>query len=147
MSQLQRQATAVSRRQAPPWVALGITVHGGWIGAVLASVYLVWLLNLYNFMDGIDWMTVAEVVKSEHCFAQVKVGDKLVFDPFLNPQKSSGVMCPKALLPVLTQIGAIWEMAAEWAEAGKERASSRAHTVPITQAVEKCLRYNRRHCP
>jgi hypothetical protein len=30
--------------------------------------------------------TVAEVVKSERCFAQVKVGDKLVFDPFLNPE-------------------------------------------------------------
>ena len=33
---------------------------------------------------------VAEVVKSDACFAQVKVGDKLIFDPFLNPQKSTG---------------------------------------------------------
>ncbi len=65
--------------------------------------------------------TVAEVIKSELCFAQVKVGDKLVFDPFLNPEKSTGVMCPKALLPVLVQIGAIWEMAAEWADSGKEQ--------------------------
>ena len=48
------------------------------------------------------------------------MGDKLVFDPFLNPEKSTGVMCPKALLPVLAQIGAIWEMATEWAESGKE---------------------------
>jgi len=63
---------------------------------------------------------VAEVVKSEHCFAQVKVGDKLVFDPFFNPEKSKGVMCPKALLPVLVQINALWEMNAEWAESGKE---------------------------
>ncbi|MCJ7716826.1 MAG: hypothetical protein MUO54_09945, partial [Anaerolineales bacterium] len=54
------------------------------------------------------------------CFAQVKVGDKLVFDPFLNPEKSTGVMCPKALLPIMSQIGALWEMAAEWAESGKE---------------------------
>lgn len=67
-----------------------------------------------------QYQTVAEVVKSEHCFAQVAVGDKLVFDPFLNPEKSTGVMCPKALLPVLAQIGAIWEMATEWAESGKE---------------------------
>ena len=29
-------------------------------------------------------------------------------------------MCPKALLLVMSQIGAIWEMAAEWAESGKE---------------------------
>ena len=73
-----------------------------------------------NLARMMKYRTVAEVVKSEHCFAQVKVGDKLIFDPFLNPQKSSGVMCPKALLPLLAQIGAIWEMAAEWADAGKE---------------------------
>lgn len=65
--------------------------------------------------------TVAEVVKSERCFAQVKMGDKLVFDPFLNPKKSTGVMCPRALLPVMSQIGAIWEMATEWAASGKEK--------------------------
>ena len=63
---------------------------------------------------------VAEVVKSEACFAQVKVGDKLVFDPFLNPEKSTGVMCPKALLPVLLEVNALWEMQMEWAESGKK---------------------------
>ena len=63
---------------------------------------------------------IAEVVKSEHCFAGVKVGDKLVFDPFLNTQKSSGVMCPRGLLPVLVQMNAVWEMVFEWAESGKE---------------------------
>ena len=63
---------------------------------------------------------VAEVVKAEHCFAQVKVGDRLVFDPFLNPQKSTGMMCPKALLPVLLEINALWETVAEWADSGKE---------------------------
>ena len=73
-----------------------------------------------NVMKMMQIQTVAEVVKSERCFAQVKVGDKLVFDPFLNPEKSTGIMCPKALLPVMSQIGALWEMAAEWAESGKE---------------------------
>jgi hypothetical protein len=63
---------------------------------------------------------VAEVTKSERCFAQVKIGDKLVFDPFLNVQKSTGPMCPKALLPVLMQINALWEAGAEWAESGRE---------------------------
>ncbi len=63
---------------------------------------------------------VAEVVKSEACFAQVKVGDKLVFDPFLNPEKSVGVMCPRALLPVMVQINSLWEMIAEWSDSGKE---------------------------
>jgi hypothetical protein len=60
-------------------------------------------------------------VKSGGCFAQVKVGDKLFFDPFLNPQRSTGVMCPKALLPVLLEINALWEMTAEWADSGKEK--------------------------
>jgi len=73
-----------------------------------------------NVAKTMQFQTVAEVVKSEHCFAQVQVGDKIVFDPFLNPEKSTGVMCPKALLPVLVQIGAIWEMSAEWATSGKE---------------------------
>ena len=73
-----------------------------------------------NAAKAMAYQTVAEVVKSEHCFAQVKVGDKLVFDPFLNPQQSTGVMCPRALLPVLIQMNALWEMTAEWAEAGKE---------------------------
>jgi len=63
---------------------------------------------------------VAEVVKAEHCFAQVQVGDKIVFDPFLNSEKSIGVMCPKALLPLMTQINALWEMTAEWAASGRE---------------------------
>ena len=68
-----------------------------------------------------QYQTIAEVVRAEHCFAQVKEGDKLVFDPFLNPGKSKGVMCPKALLPVMIQISAIWEMAPEWAQSGKEK--------------------------
>jgi hypothetical protein len=77
--------------------------------------------KLFNNIEQLlKFETVAEVIKSERCFAQVKVGDKLVFDPFLNPAKSKGIMCPKALLPVMSQIGAIWEMAAEWAASGKE---------------------------
>jgi hypothetical protein len=67
-----------------------------------------------------QYQTVAEVIKSDRCFAQVKVGDQLIFDPFLNIKKSSGAMCPKALLPVLLQINAIWELATESAASGKE---------------------------
>lgn len=65
---------------------------------------------------------MAEVIKSDRCFAQARVGDKLIFDPFLNIQKSSGNMCPKALLPLPVQINAIWEMASEWADSGRETA-------------------------
>lgn len=73
-----------------------------------------------NIAKTTQYQTIAEVIKSDACFAQVKVGDKLVFDPFLNPEKSVGVMCPRALLPVMVQINSIYEMSAEWAESGKE---------------------------
>jgi len=79
------------------------------------------LEKLFNSMPAAEGVqTVAEVVKAGGCFAQVKVGDKLVFDPFLNPEKSVGVMCPKALLPVCVQIHALWEMMSEWANSGSQ---------------------------
>lgn len=34
----------------------------GWLGLVLAAFYLVWILNLYNFMDGIDGIASVEAV-------------------------------------------------------------------------------------
>lgn len=34
----------------------------GWFGHVLAALYLVWLLNLYNFMDGIDGIASVEAI-------------------------------------------------------------------------------------
>lgn len=41
---------------------MGITVAPGLVGAVLAAFYLVWMLNLYNFMDGIDGIAGAEAL-------------------------------------------------------------------------------------
>lgn len=46
----------------PPVVMFGFTVELGWLGHVLAAVYLVWLLNLYNFMDGIDGIASVEAI-------------------------------------------------------------------------------------
>lgn len=40
----------------------GMEVRLGWFGHVLAAVLLVWLLNLYNFMDGIDAIAAIEAV-------------------------------------------------------------------------------------
>lgn len=40
----------------------GFVVDLGWFGHVLAAVYLVWLLNLYNFMDGIDGIASVEAI-------------------------------------------------------------------------------------
>lgn len=34
----------------------------GWAGRLFALMYLVWMLNLYNFMDGIDGLASAEAV-------------------------------------------------------------------------------------
>ena len=46
----------------PPLVALGATMHLGWFGNALCAIALVWLLNLYNFMDGIDGIAALETV-------------------------------------------------------------------------------------
>ncbi|WP_020411330.1 MraY family glycosyltransferase [Microbulbifer variabilis] len=46
----------------PPLSLFGMPLDLGWIGHVLAAVYLVWLLNLYNFMDGIDGVASVEAI-------------------------------------------------------------------------------------
>jgi Fuc2NAc and GlcNAc transferase len=46
----------------PPTVMFGFTIDLGWSGHALAAVYLVWLLNLYNFMDGIDGIASFEAI-------------------------------------------------------------------------------------
>lgn len=40
----------------------GHTFDLGWLGNVLGAFYLVWLLNLYNFMDGIDGIASVEAI-------------------------------------------------------------------------------------
>lgn len=40
----------------------GMVVDLGVVGDVLAAFYLVWLLNLYNFMDGIDGIASVEAI-------------------------------------------------------------------------------------
>lgn len=39
-----------------------ITIHLGWAGSVIAAVGIVWLINLYNFMDGIDGIAGTEAI-------------------------------------------------------------------------------------
>ncbi|WP_440973095.1 MraY family glycosyltransferase [Pseudomonas koreensis] len=48
----------------PPLEFFGSTVYLGWSGNVLAIIYLVWMLNLYNFMDGIDGLAGAEALSA-----------------------------------------------------------------------------------
>ncbi|MBI6888603.1 MULTISPECIES: MraY family glycosyltransferase [Pseudomonas] len=46
----------------PVLQVFGWSLDLGWAGAVLAAIYLVWLLNLYNFMDGIDGIASVEAI-------------------------------------------------------------------------------------
>lgn len=46
----------------PPLPVAGHDVALGWVGHVLAAFGLVWVLNLYNFMDGIDGLAGAEAL-------------------------------------------------------------------------------------
>ncbi|MFJ3367866.1 glycosyltransferase family 4 protein [Pseudomonas sp. NPDC086251] len=46
----------------PPIELFGSTVDLGWAGQMMAIFYLVWLLNLYNFMDGIDGIASVEAI-------------------------------------------------------------------------------------
>lgn len=46
----------------PPVELLGLKRDLGWAGHILAALGLVWLLNLYNFMDGIDGIASIETI-------------------------------------------------------------------------------------
>lgn len=46
----------------PPLVLFGLSLDLHWFGHILAAVYLVWMLNLYNFMDGIDGIASVEAL-------------------------------------------------------------------------------------
>ncbi|MFI8481161.1 glycosyltransferase family 4 protein [Pseudomonas sp. NPDC078700] len=46
----------------PPIAIAGFTVSSGFITSCIAVFYLVWMLNLYNFMDGIDGLASLEAV-------------------------------------------------------------------------------------
>lgn len=45
-----------------PLEAFGVLVELGWWGHALAAIWLVWHLNLYNFMDGIDGIASVEAL-------------------------------------------------------------------------------------
>jgi Fuc2NAc and GlcNAc transferase len=46
----------------PPLTVFGTDLHLGWLGNIAAAIFLVWVLNLYNFMDGIDGIAGVEAV-------------------------------------------------------------------------------------
>jgi Fuc2NAc and GlcNAc transferase len=46
----------------PSLTVFGFIIELGWFGNALATIYLVWMLNLYNFMDGIDGLASLEAI-------------------------------------------------------------------------------------
>jgi Fuc2NAc and GlcNAc transferase len=46
----------------PAIVLGGWTLSPGWLATLLLAFYLVWMLNLYNFMDGIDGIAAVEAI-------------------------------------------------------------------------------------
>ncbi|HAS1732197.1 TPA: glycosyltransferase family 4 protein [Enterobacter cloacae] len=51
----------------PAVTLLGYDLSLSWIGMILGCVYLVWMLNLYNFMDGINGLASAEAITFASC--------------------------------------------------------------------------------
>lgn len=47
---------------APPVIPAGLAGSGALIVSVAATFFLVWMLNLYNFMDGIDGIASVEAI-------------------------------------------------------------------------------------
>lgn len=45
-----------------PIELLGVSLKPGWLGGIFGSICLVWMLNLFNFMDGIDGLASAEAI-------------------------------------------------------------------------------------
>ena len=57
----------------PVITLLGYDLSLSWIGMILGCVYLVWMLNLYNFMDGINGLASAEAITFAACSAMLIV--------------------------------------------------------------------------
>lgn len=42
----------------------GVLFNLGWMGTVFVIFFIVWMINLYNFMDGIDGLAASEIIIS-----------------------------------------------------------------------------------
>ena len=73
-----------------------------------------------NFPRALPYKVVAEVTSSKYCLAGIKVGDKIVFDPWLNLQETTCTPCPRALIPVLIALQSYWERFIELLDRGIE---------------------------
>ena len=78
-----------------PISLFGMSIDLGWTGHILAVFYLVWMLNLYNFMDGIDGIAGAEALCTclGACLIYWLAGyDSLIWAPLLLVMAVSGFL-------------------------------------------------------
>ena len=73
-----------------------------------------------NFPRALPYKVVAEVTSSKYCFAGIKVGDKIVFNPWLSLQETTCTPCPRALIPVLVALMSYWERTIDLLDRGIE---------------------------
>ncbi|MEO2178084.1 MAG: glycosyl transferase [bacterium] len=60
----------------PPINVQGVIVNLGYVGLLFGAISLLWLQNLFNFMDGIDGIAASEVVFV--CFAAVLISGQSI---------------------------------------------------------------------
>lgn len=46
----------------PSLVVFGVVLPTGWLMNILGFLYFIWMINLYNFMDGIDGLAASEAI-------------------------------------------------------------------------------------
>ncbi len=57
----------------PTFFIFGSSFENHWLGSFFSLLYLVWMLNLYNFMDGIDGLASAEAVSVCLCMSIIYI--------------------------------------------------------------------------
>ncbi|MFJ7315178.1 glycosyltransferase family 4 protein [Pseudomonas sp. NPDC098747] len=75
---------------------VGYLIGLNWITGILLAVYLVWMLNLYNFMDGIDGLASVEAISVCLCACLVYWVSgyyALMWTPFLLVACVAGFLC------------------------------------------------------
>lgn len=75
---------------------LGLHLYLGWFGYVLAALYLVWMLNLYNFMDGIDGIASVQAITTcgSACVIYILIGQfSLIWPALLVAGAVAGFLC------------------------------------------------------
>ena len=59
----------------PPFSILSFEIHLGWVGYPIAGVVVLWMIKLFNFMDGVDGMLASCVA-----FIGMSMGSFLLFE-------------------------------------------------------------------